>query len=73
LNEIYTNKRLPKISLVINDIKAQGGYGRYYGYGGQGYTGYGYGYGYGTEYFDEKKPNGTLLKKVLSVFNKGKS
>jgi tyrosine-protein kinase Etk/Wzc len=59
LDEIYTSNRLPKISLVINDIKAEGGYGKYYGYGGYGYTGY----GYGSEYFDEMK------RKPLKFFN----
>jgi capsular exopolysaccharide synthesis family protein len=54
LNEVYTSKRLPRLSLVINDIKSGGGYGKYYGYGGYGYTGY----GYGSEYFEEKKPKG---------------
>jgi tyrosine-protein kinase Etk/Wzc len=53
LNEVFTSKRLPRLSLVINDIKA-GGYGKYYGYGGYGYTGY----GYGSEYFEEKKSKG---------------
>ncbi len=67
LNEIYTNKRLPKISLIINDIKAEGGYGKYYGYGGYGYTGY----GYGSEYFDEMKPKPfKILNSLKNIFNK---
>lgn len=73
LNEIYTNHRLPKLSLIINDIKSGGGYGRYYGYGGYGYTGYGY--GYGNEYFEDKKPENVLtkgLEKFLGVFSKNK-
>jgi capsular exopolysaccharide synthesis family protein len=53
LDEIYANKRLPKVSLVLNDIDIQAGYGGYYGYGGYGYSGYGY--GQGAEYFDEGK------------------
>lgn len=68
LNEIYANKRLPKISLVINDIKAQGGYGRYYGYGGYGYTGYGY--GYGNEYFEESKVNLNIFQKIKGFWKK---
>jgi Mrp family chromosome partitioning ATPase len=51
LNEIYISKRLPHLSIVVNDIKADGTYGNYYGYGGYGYTGYGY--GYGNEYFEQ--------------------
>jgi capsular exopolysaccharide synthesis family protein len=73
LNEIYLNQRLPKLSLIINDIKSGGGYGRYYGYGGYGYTGYGY--GYGNEYFEDKKPDNILsrgMDKIRGVFSKNK-
>jgi len=59
------------MSLVINDIKAEGVYGRYYGYGGSGYTGYGY--GYGTEYFDDVKPGSVIsnkLKRLMSKFGR---
>jgi len=68
LDEIYVNKRLPRLSLVINDIKAQGGYGRYYGYGGYGYNGYGA--GYGSEYFEEAKPARKGLSGLLNFFKK---
>lgn len=65
LNELYTNKRLPKISLVINDISGEGGYGKYYGYGGYGYTGYGY--GYGNEYFDETKTRSSIGARIMNL------
>jgi hypothetical protein len=65
LNEIYTNKRLPKLSVVINDIKAQGAYGRYYSYGGYGYTGY----GYGGEYFDDAKKSGGVRNRIAELLN----
>jgi len=68
LNEIYANKRLPKISLVINDIKAKGGYGRYYGYGGYGYTGYGY--GYGNEYFEDKNISLKFSNRIRNIFKR---
>ena len=68
LNEIFSSLRLPKISLVVNDIKVDGGYGRYYGYGGYGYTGYGY--GYGSEYFEEKEGNKNFLKRVSAIFRR---
>jgi len=69
LDEVYINNRLPKLSIVVNDIQAQGGYGAYYGYGGYGYTGYGYGYGNGngSEYFDERKPKKGFLQRLLRV------
>jgi capsular exopolysaccharide synthesis family protein len=44
IQDLYQNHKLPKLSIIINDINARGGYGGYYGYGGYGY-GYGYGYG----------------------------
>ena len=55
LNDIYLEKRLPNMGLVINDIQTQGRYKGYYGYGGGSYYGYGYGYGYGGDYFQESK------------------
>ena len=54
IDEFYRQGKLPKISLILNDIKLRSGYG-YYGYGR-------YGYGYGTGYFDdEEMPPPTLL------------
>ena len=58
IDDLYRNRKLPHLSIIINDISARGGYGGYYGYGGYGYgSGYGYGYGYGmgngaNGYFD---------------------
>jgi len=48
---------MPKISIVLNDVKTRSGYG-YYGYGR-----YGYGYGYGSGYFDDEPPPAGLLGK----------
>lgn len=55
VNELYLQKRLPNMGLVINDIQTQGRYKGYYGYGGGSYYGYGYGYGYGGDYFQPNK------------------
>jgi capsular exopolysaccharide synthesis family protein len=66
IDELYTQKKLPKLSVLLNDLKGAVGYGSYYGYGAYGYTAnrrYGYGYGYG--YFDEEK-----TKKKKNVFRK---
>ena len=52
IDEIYREKKLPKVSIVINDVKLKPGYG-YYGYGRYGY-GYGYGYGEKSSYFEEE-------------------
>ena len=76
LDEIYASKRLPRMSLVLNDINVQAGYGGYYGYGGYGYSGYGY--GQGADYFDDGKKKGgkkgrtlldSILKPLMNVIN----
>jgi capsular exopolysaccharide synthesis family protein len=57
IDEFYTQGKLPRISIILNDVKVRSGYG-YYGYGR-----YGYGYGYGSGYFeDDAPPSGTLGK-----------
>jgi capsular exopolysaccharide synthesis family protein len=61
IDELYRENKLPKVSIVINDVKNKPGYG-YYGYGRYGY---GYGYGYGSSYYDEEKPPLTFYEKVL--------
>lgn len=48
LDELYQKRKLPKMGIVLNSVKAS----RSYGYGGA--YGYGYGYGYGY-YSDDKK------------------
>lgn len=65
IEEMYREKKLPKISIVINDVKLKVGYG-YYGYGR-----YGYGYGYGEKggYYEEDKEDRPFLSRLLSVFN----
>ena len=61
IGDIYDKKKLPHLSLIINDVYTKGGYGSYYGYGG--YYGYGYGYGYGSDYFEDgNKRRGWLSK-----------
>lgn len=55
VEDLYLQKRLPNMGLVVNDIQTQGRYKGYYGYGGGSYYGYGYGYGYGGDYFQENK------------------
>jgi len=66
IDELYRNKKLPRLSLLLNDVEVGTGYGGYYGT----YGGYGYGYGYGTGYFDEsgKKKKKSLLKRLSQTF-----
>jgi capsular exopolysaccharide synthesis family protein len=52
----YRDGKLPKISIVVNDVKVQAGYGAY-GYGGS------YGYGYGSGYFEEEEKQKTGFNK----------
>ncbi|MBI5857864.1 MAG: polysaccharide biosynthesis tyrosine autokinase [Sphingobacteriales bacterium] len=61
IDEFYIGQKLPKISIVINDVKLKPGYG-YYGYGRYGY---GYGYGYGS-YYEEETPPQNLFEKLVS-------
>jgi capsular exopolysaccharide synthesis family protein len=49
VNDLYKKNKLPKISILLNDVKASSSYGGYYGN-----YGYGYGYGHGGEYFEEE-------------------
>ncbi|HEX2533746.1 MAG TPA: polysaccharide biosynthesis tyrosine autokinase [Chitinophagaceae bacterium] len=57
IDELHTQQKLPKISLILNDVKLRSGYG-YYGYGR-----YGYGYGYGSGYFEEETPPPAALSR----------
>jgi capsular exopolysaccharide synthesis family protein len=57
IDEFYREQKLPKISIVLNDVKLRTGYG-YYGYGR-----YGYGHGYGSGYFEDDAPPPGLLTK----------
>jgi capsular exopolysaccharide synthesis family protein len=57
INEFHHQGKLPKLNVILNDIRLHAGYG-YYGYGRYGY-GYGKSYGYGHGYYDDdKKENG---------------
>ena len=56
VDEHYQEGKLPKISIVLNDVKAQAGYGTY-GYGRN------YGYGYGSGYFDDEPDQQTNFQK----------
>lgn len=60
IDEFYQENKLPKVSIIINDVKLKPGYG-YYGYGRYGY---GYGYGYGS-YYEEEVPPQNLLERIL--------
>jgi capsular exopolysaccharide synthesis family protein len=65
IDELYRESKLPKVSIVINDVKNKPGYG-YYGYGRYGY---GYGYGYSSSYYDEEKPPMSTFEKIISNLN----
>ena len=61
IDEFYQANKLPKLSIIINDVKLKPGYG-YYGYGRYGY---GYGYGYGS-YYEEETPPQNIFERLLS-------
>lgn len=51
IEELYSEHKLPKLSVLLNDVKAEGGY-----YGGYGYGYYGgYSYGMDSGYFETDK------------------
>ncbi len=64
IDDFYKQKRLPHLSILLNDVKLRTGYG-YYGYGR-----YGYGYGYGNEYFEEETNTKSPLAPLKSWFRK---
>lgn len=64
IDDLYESKKLPAVSIVINDVKLKAGYG-YYGYGR-----YGYGYGYGNSgYYEEEAPKKSMLDKIAGWFS----
>jgi tyrosine-protein kinase Etk/Wzc len=65
VEELYSGKKLPHLSIVINDVQAKMGYGKYYGYVSYGYIGYGYrSERYISHYFDTKGKKVSRLKKI---------
>jgi capsular exopolysaccharide synthesis family protein len=56
IDEFHQEGKLPKISVVLNDVKVRAGYGSY-GYGRN------YGYGYGSGYFEEEPTQKTRFQK----------
>lgn len=66
LNDIYHEKKLPNLAMVVNDVKLKG-IRSYYGYG-YSYSSYGYDYSRGYGYDKQKKK--TLVKRLLSMYKK---
>ncbi|MBP7556162.1 MAG: polysaccharide biosynthesis tyrosine autokinase [Chitinophagaceae bacterium] len=68
IDEIYQGNKLPRISVVINDVRMKPGYG-YYGYGRYGY-GYGYVYGEKDSYYQEEPlPKTSLFSRIGRLLN----
>lgn len=66
IDELYRNEKLPRVSVVINDVKIKQGYG-YYGYGRYGY---GHAYGQKSGYYDDDSPRpSTFFGKLLHNLN----
>ncbi len=63
IDEMHATGQLPKISIILNDVKIGSGYG-YYGRGG-----YGYGYGYNSGYFEEEKAPSNGLTRWINLKN----
>ena len=63
IDEFYRESKLPKLSVVINDVKMKPGYG-YYGSGR-----YGYGYGYDSSYYEEEAPDPNFFERMIRKVN----
>lgn len=67
IDDLYRESKLPRVSIIINDVRIKAGYG-YYGYGR-----YGYGYGYGSNgqgsYYEEEKAPPSSFGKVLTAMD----
>jgi len=63
IDEFYQQSKLPKVSIIINDVKIKPGYG-YYGSGR-----YGYGYGYKSKYYEEETPARSALTRFFGIFD----
>ncbi|MBB1287106.1 polysaccharide biosynthesis tyrosine autokinase [Flavisolibacter sp. BT320] len=50
LEQYHKERKLPKMSIVLNDVNGQGGYGSYGAYG----------YGYGSGYFEDEQSTSSL-------------
>lgn len=67
VNDIYEEKRLPNLCLVVNDVKAKGIRG-YYGYGYYNTGNYGYDYSLGYDYSHEIKAKKPQWHRLRSFF-----
>lgn len=63
INDLYENKKIPKMSVIVNDITSGHGYG-YYGYGK-----YGYSYTKNDYYTQEEGQSKSWLKEILNFIN----
>lgn len=70
IDELYRDKKLPNIGLLVNDVIPEGSKG-YYGYG-SGRYGYGYGYGMGSNngYYEESRRKSRYS--LMGMFGKTK-
>jgi hypothetical protein len=66
IDEFHIQGKLPKMSIVLNDVKMQSGG---YGYGGNGR----YGYAYASGYFEDEEPPKGKFSTWLDGFNLKKS
>lgn len=70
VEDLYVKNKLPRLSLLLNDIKGEGGY-----YGGYGYGYYGgYSYGLNSGYFeDDKGTKGNFISRLFKKTKKNRS
>lgn len=61
IEDLYNQKRVPNLSVIINDIAISSTFG-YYSYNSYGGS---YGYGYGAGYYEDEKVKMGWLKKMI--------
>jgi capsular exopolysaccharide synthesis family protein len=67
LNDMYLEKKLPNLAMVVNDVKPKGIRG-YYGYGYYSAGNYGYDYSMGYGYSANGKSHKTVFQKFRALF-----
>ena len=66
IEDLYRQKKMRNMALIVNDIKLKGRYSGYYGYGNS--YGYGYTYGNGPDYYEDGHKLKRNVFKRLGLF-----
>ena len=75
VNELYNNKNVTNLSIIINDVKVSGNYGVQYAYkyGYRHGIGHGYGSYYSYGYYEDSSEPQSLWKRIGKIFKRKKT